>query len=307
MFLGAIRKAWLGIFVVVLVCAGSTPVGAQTTLSYKFKEGEKLGYTIEQKIEMQMNVMGNDIDMKILQTLDTTWKVVSVDKDKKAKISQKIDRIRFSMEGGPAGKTDYDSKDGKKPEGQLGEMVAPIFEAMTGADFGFTMDAQGKIADVQVPEKLTEALKKLPAGGNQMFSPDTMKQMVEQGGIVLPGGAVEKGKSWEQKTDMTSPFGKMVVTKALTDEGKAMIDGKEVEKIALKPTMTIEVDPAKPFSANIKAQEGKGTAYFDNASGRVVESTTTQTMDMSISVGGMEIGQKTKTTASMKLRKDKQK
>ncbi|HLN28345.1 MAG TPA: DUF6263 family protein [Gemmataceae bacterium] len=307
MFFGAIRKAWLGTFVVVLVCAGSSPAGAQTTLSYKFKEGEKLGYTIEQKIEMQMNVMGNNVEMKVLQTLDTTWNVVSVDKDKKAKISQKIDRIRFSMEGGPTGKIDYDSKDGKKPEGQLGEMVGPIFEAMTSADFGFTMDAHGKIADVQVPEKLTEALKKLPAGSNQMFSADTMKQMVEQGGIVLPGGAVEKGKSWEQKSEMEAPFGKMVITKSLTDEGTAMINGKEVEKIALKPMVSLEADPNKPFTVKIKAQEGKGTAYFDNASGHLVESTTTQTMEMAIAAGGAQFEQKMTQTGSMKLRQDKQK
>jgi hypothetical protein len=47
----------------------------------------------------------------------------------------------------------------------------------------------------------------------------------------------------------------------------------------------------------LKEQDAKGKAYFDNAAGRLIETTIKQDMDMETTFGGMTINQ----TTTMKL------
>src|SRR5262249_38285939 len=152
-----------GLLAVLLMACGADRAAAQTTLRYKFKKGEKLNYEMEQKIGMAMSIMGRDINMDMGQTIDMTWSVLDVDADGKAKMTQTITRVRFTMDG-PTGKVEYDSKEDKAPEGPLGKIMTPIFRALAGAEIGLTMDTQGKVSDIKVPEKLTKAAKSLPQG-----------------------------------------------------------------------------------------------------------------------------------------------
>src|SRR5258708_1807184 len=107
------RVFWIGLLVAGAALP-SASAQAQTTLRYKFKEGDKLNYVMEQKQEMAMSFMGNDINTKINQTMDMTWKIGAVDKDGSAKMTQTIDRIRMTMDS-PGAKIEYDTKDGKEP------------------------------------------------------------------------------------------------------------------------------------------------------------------------------------------------
>jgi hypothetical protein len=81
---------------------------AQTTLRYKFKEGDSLKYVLEQKMTMNMNVMGNDIEIKMNQNSDMTWSIGSVDDKGNAKITIKFGRQKMSMDA-PMGKIDVDT------------------------------------------------------------------------------------------------------------------------------------------------------------------------------------------------------
>jgi hypothetical protein len=303
MSLSRIRLASVGLLAAVMLLVNAAPAPAQATLRYKFKKGDKLNYVMEQKIAMTMSVAGKDIAMDMAQTIDTTWSVASVDEDGKAKMTQTITRVRFTMDG-PTGKVDYDSKEGKEPEGLIGKMIGPIFSALAGADIDLSMDATGKVSDVKVPDKLSKAVKNLPGGGaglGEMFSEDGLKQVIDQSGLVLPKEPVAKGKSWEQKVEFKSAGGKMNVVSTNTYEGAVKKDGKELERVSLKPVMTLTPDPDAQAKITLKSQEAKGTAYFDNAAGRLVESNMTQNMEMQTSVMGMEFGQKLKQTVTMKL------
>jgi hypothetical protein len=297
-------KCKIGWLVLAVVVANST-AQAQTTLRYKFKEGEKLGYVMEQKMDMQMNVQGNNVQMNMTQTIDMTWHVKSVSKDGKAKMGQSFDRIRFTMDT-PMGKVEFDSKDGKVPEGPLGQAVAPVFQAMAGAELSLTMDPQGKTSDVEVPEKLADAIKNLPGGGGlgNILSADSLKQMASQSRAALPDGPVTKGKTWVKNVDMKMPFGTMKVENISTYEGSSPRGDTKLEQIAIKPKMTIEPDPNSPVTIKLKEQDGKGTTYFDNNAGRMVETNLKQNMVMALSVMGMDIEQKIEQVVTMKL-KDK--
>jgi hypothetical protein len=253
---------------------------------------------------MAMTVMGRDFNIDMGQTIDMTWNVTDVDADGKAKMTQTITRVRFTMDG-PTGKVDYDSKDGKEPEGPIGKIMTPIFKALAGAEIGLTMDPQGKVSDIKVPEKLTKAAKSLPqgAGGglSDMLSEDGLKQMMDQSGLRLPKEAVTKGKTWDQQLEMKSTFGKMKVDTVNTYEGSVTQDGKQVERVALKPKLAIETDENSPAKITVKSQDAKGSAYFDNAAGRLVASNMAQNMEMAVSVMGQDVTQKLKQTVSMKL------
>src|SRR4051812_15009156 len=77
----SIKTGWLGLLAAAVVCTSGGAARAQTLLRYKFKEGEKLNYTLGQKMTMQMKIKGNDVEMKADQTIDVSWKVLAVSAD----------------------------------------------------------------------------------------------------------------------------------------------------------------------------------------------------------------------------------
>jgi hypothetical protein len=292
------RVGYVGLLALGVLCTGAQ-AQAQTLLRYKFKPGEKLRYQMEQKMNMVMTVTGREVTADMTQTIDMSWEIKSVDQNGKAKMTQKFDRVRFTMNGPPPiGKVEYDSKEGTMPAGPFG----PIFKAMAGAEFSAVMDPRGKVSDVKAPEKLAEVFKKLPgSGAGEMLSEEGLKHMISQSGIILPEEAVAKGKSWEQKVDMKMPFGKIDVRNTFTYEGPTTRGGAKLEQIAIQPKANLEADPNAAIKLKLNSQEAKGTAYFDNAAGRLAESGMTQTMEMEVSVMGTDITQKIEQKISLKL------
>lgn len=277
---------------------------AQTSLRYQFKEGQKISYVLDQQMKMSMNVMGNEITMNMNQVIDLEWKFLRVDKDGKAKMSQTFDRIRFTMEGGPMGKFTYDTKDDKDPDDPVGKALVPVFKAMVGSEFTLEMDSRGHLSEVKVPKKLTDALQDAPGAEavGQMFSQEGFKSMIEQTGLILPETAISKGHTWMQKMETKNPFGVMKTETTLTYEGQETRNGVKLEQIAVKPKATFVADAGAPVSLKITNQDIKGMASFDNATGKLHETTTKQTMEMEVSAGGMTFNQKIEQTLTLKLR-----
>jgi hypothetical protein len=303
MLFSQVRRAALGLLAITIALYAADRAAAQTTLRYKFKKGDKLNYALEQKMNMSMSVGGMDINVDMSQNIDMLWNILDVDADGKAKMTQTITRIRFTMDGGPTGKIEFDSKENKDPEGPVGKIMGPMFKALAGAEISLSMDPQGKISDVKVPEKISKATKNLPggAGFGDMFSEEGIKQMIDQSGLILPKEPVAKGKSWEQRFEMKSPMGVMKVDNTYTYEGPVKRDSKELERVALKPKLAIEPSKDSPAKITLKAQDAKGAALFDNAAGRLVETNMTQNLDLQVTIGGMDISQKLKQTMTMKL------
>jgi hypothetical protein len=297
------RILWVGVLAVAATLSAA-PVQAQVTLRYKFKEGDKLNYVMEQKMDMTMNNAGNESTVTMTQKMDMTWKVTAVDKDGTAKITQTIDRVHITMDTPPpGGKTEFDSKDDKEPTDPVGKMIAPIFKAMVGAEFTLTMTPRGEAKDVVVPQKLLDAVEKAgPAAGG--MTPDVLKQMASQGGLVLPEKALKKGDTWTPEPNKLKmePLGTMTVKTEATYEGEVTKDGKKLEQIALKPKMTLEAPANATTKMTLKKQDNKGTALFDSAKGQLAETTMEMTMDMEIVAGGQTVNMKQKQAVSMKLK-----
>jgi hypothetical protein len=284
---------------------GASAAQAQTTLRWKFKQGDKLTYVTEQATNSKGSVMGMEFETTMSQTTDLTWMVKAVGSDGVAEINQTIDRIRMKMET-PFGNFEYDSKENKQIEGPFGDVMGPILGAMAGAEVMMKMAPTGDVRDVKLPEKLAESLQNpaLAQFGNT-FTEDGLKQLVQSGAGSLgafPEGRISKGETWERKFEMKMPpVGTMKVATTSTYAGPDTRDGTKVEKIELNMTQSVEIEPGGMFEIKISSQDNKGAAYFDNATGRLIAQEMKQKMKMEIEFMGNVIEQEVEMSASTKL------
>jgi hypothetical protein len=301
MLLRKCKVGWIGLLAVAILC---TNAPAQTLLRYKFKSGEKLHYVMEQKMNMEMAIMNMNVVTATAQTFDITWDVKSVDSEGNAKVTERFDRVRFTMDAAQlGGKIEFDSKDGKLPEGLIGGIIGPLFKAMAGAEFEATIDGRGRVSNIKVPEALTEAFKKAPgaAAGGDLFSEEGLKHLISNVPLVLPEKAVVKGDKWDQEVEVKMQLGKMKNINAYIYEGPTEKNGVKLEQVAAKPNAKIEADPNAQFNMKIKSQEAKGTAYFNNDAGRLADSEVTQNMEMAVSAMGTDFTIKLEQKISFKL------
>src|SRR5438094_799675 len=77
------EKAVLAVLLAFAVILAAPPVQGQMEMRYKFKEGEKLPYVIDQKAKNITNIGGQTVETQTVQTVDYTMNVLSVDKDGK--------------------------------------------------------------------------------------------------------------------------------------------------------------------------------------------------------------------------------
>ncbi len=297
----------VGFITAALLAIASASAEAQTTLRYQYKEGDKLNYTMDQTQKQAISVMGMDIETSTAMNMEMTWNVKSV-KDKKAQVSQTMDRIKMKMDSAFAA-FDYDSKDGKEPEGPVGMILGPLFAAMVGAEVTVTTNEIGEVSDTKVSDKLVDALKTNPAlaqmGG--AFSEEGLKNMFGQSsGLMLPKDPVKKGDTWDQKMELKMPpVGIMKMHNKFTYMGSEERGGKMLEKIDVKIDLTIAPieDPNQPFEIKVKSSEMKGTMYFDNKAGRLAESVLNTKMAMEINAMGNVIDSSMDQTVTLKLAK----
>jgi hypothetical protein len=279
---------------------GST-VEAQTTLTWKFKPGERLNYTNNTDMKQAMSIAGQDVNTTMNQAMDLSWTVKTV-QDGKAEVVQKIEQFRQKMEA-PFGGFEFDSKSGKKPEGPIGQAVGPIFESMVGAEFSFKMDAQGETSDAKISEKLIQTLQGNPALAQMgaMFSEEGMKNMMQQSSVAFPKEPLSKGKMWNKIVEVKLPFGVMKLNTTYTYQGPEARGNAKLERIDSKSDVTVEPVENANISLKIKSADVTGKIYFDNTAGRLIEASQTQKMVMQISAMGQTFDSTQDQSMTMKL------
>jgi hypothetical protein len=263
--------------ILVALCSGG-PLLAQTALKYKFKPGDTLRYdlTIAHKIA------GKSGDMEFgglnKQVISTTWTVESVDDKGTAKIRLKVERAKLIVEQGKD--TVEVSSDAKtEPDKEPGKSMLPGAKALAKFDGYFTMTAQGEVEKVTIPPETVKAMQSVP--GAEKAEPLTeqgLLQTLRANTFVLPREAVVKGKSWTEKMEGTTPYGKFAGELVFTYEGPAERGGVTVDKFVVKPKLKIEPDPKSKVA--LKALDSAATIYFDPAAGQLVEVSSTQVMEM---------------------------
>ncbi|HEV3168096.1 MAG TPA: DUF6263 family protein [Isosphaeraceae bacterium] len=299
--LKAVRLAVL----TALVLPGLTgaPADAQTTLRWRLQKGETLYYTMTQKSMIKQSASGKSFEVTMTQTFDTTWKVGDASEDS-AEVTQTFDRIRMSVDA-PTGKLEYDSKDGKVPEGQFGQQFGATISAIVGAGITFKINGRGEVSDVKLPDKLLETIKSVAgAGTGSPMSEEALKKLIKESTFPLPEKPVTPGTTWSKNTEVAAPpSGSMILKNTYTYKGPVTEGGKKLERIDV--TTITELVPADTtqLKATIKSQDAKGSFLFDNAKGHIDHSTMTQKMETVFTMMNIESTQITDITATMTLGK----
>ena len=282
----------------------ATTAQAQTTLRWKFQKGETLNYELVQKSSSKISVNNQNIEIQSNQTIDTTWVVKDVSSDGQADVNQKFDRIRINMEA-PNAKLEFDSKDGKLPEGQLGKMLGPVLQALAGAEISFKMNARGEVTDVKLPEQLVNAIKQMPGAGQGqagMFSEDGIKKSIQQSTLPLPEEPLTPGKTWHQKTEVpTPPLGTMVIDNSYTFLGPDPQSPDKLERIELGVVTSIKPSEGSQIQVKLKSQDAKGMFLFDNKKGYLNQTSLNQKLELVLTANGMDVTQTQESSVTMRL------
>lgn len=299
------RALWSGLtpFVALAVSLmGGWSADAQETLRWKFREGQRLNYTISQTMDMQMTVMGMDARSRIAQTMDMEWVVRGVAEDGTATIGQTLRRVRFKMDGGAlAGRFEYDSEKKEEIEGPVAAATAKTYDALVGGEFTVKMTPLGNVRVVELPRTFTDLLEDDPTLTSQpgALTGDTFKQLMSQSGVVFPKEPVKEGETWTNKVEINAPFGRINLESRMESLGTEKQVDRALEKIAVSPRMSIKATERSPFTIELTSFDGSGTVLFDNAAGHIVESTLKQKFAMTIESDGNTVKQTIDQTVKM--------
>lgn len=285
---------------IALTAAVSPALPAQTVMTYKFKDGDRLLYLLEQKTKSLMSLAGTDIEMKVNVTMTMAWQVLKVDSRGHAQVQIKVTHSKMSMDS-LLGIVEVDSKDKDGPGDLAGKMVGQMNKAIAAMEITATMLPTGEMQNLKVSDNTVKAMAAIPGASQlgDLASPDNFKDMIS--GIVFPTEAITKGKSWSNRSETKSPSGTISADNVYTLEGTVTRDGATLEKIALKPIIKVEGDPKATLK--LKGIKATGETLFDNKAGRVVESSLFQSKEGQIKVMGLVLDSLTEEKTTIRLLK----
>jgi len=290
---------YLAVALAVLAALGAArPAQAQVTLRYKFKEGEKLRYLMTLTMKMKVDVGGKDVEANAAMKMPMSMQTVKVFPDGKAEVLMKLEGMKMSMEMGEGKSFSFDTDN---LEG-LPEEARDVLQKMLKDGIAMTMDPLGHASDVKVPESWKELMQK---GGQ---GPLNLDALTGKGGmmgyVVFPKGPVTKGQTWKSEPfDMDIPqAGKLKGEMGFTYDGAVRRrGGRQLEKITIRPKMSLQCDPNKEGKLAMKLRESAGTLYFDNRAGHVAEMQMDLHMDFDIDADGMQLKMRMDMKVTMKL------
>jgi hypothetical protein len=284
----------LGAVSAAVICSSAS---GQTTLRYKFADGQKLQYVIEQKITTIRSTGNMEAKEEMNLSMELAWNVISVNRDGSAQVQFKVTHAKMSL-ANAAGTVEADSAQKNEPDETVGKALSQMVKARAAVDMTGTMLGTGELKDVKISEKTIETIKKISGGDN--FNPDSLKSMVSN--FVFPTDAVSKGKTWTNKSEVKTPIFTSIAENTFTYDGMVQKDGLALEKISIKPDWKIEPAPKSPLK-EVKDVNGSGQFFFENKAGRIIEAVVNHNMQMQFTIGNTDVNQKTDETTTMRLKK----
>jgi hypothetical protein len=277
---------------ILLLALVAAPAAAQDAvpLKWSLKEGDKFYSTNVTKMDMNMMIMGQAIDMQVKATYVQRFKVTAV---KQGSTTVEMTMLNMEMKAtGPAGIPDLGS----------------IGERMKGATLTAVLDENMAVTKLMGYDKFLDKL----AGDDdavrkqmkQQFSEEQMSRMFTEVFAFGPSKPVKVGDTWS-RTDKMSVSGMEAVVKT-----KYKLDGvtNGIAKLALTGDMTFKAGAGLPGlpegvkvdNFDMKAEKFVGTMQFDTKAGRLTESK--QDVDMNGSMTIAAAGQKIDMTMKIKMK-----
>jgi Family of unknown function (DUF6263) len=282
--------------------ASAAPAGSAEVLRWKFKPGETLRFSVEQKLIMSMKSADTERKSNRTQNVEMSWKILGVGSDGSAEITQKIERIRLREESPPLMTLDFDSAAGK-PDQPGYEAVTRQLKSQVGAEFTFKMKPTGEITDIQLSETTLKGLREpSPDGPDPAAAEKALKEsLLQSSPPSFPDGPVEVGKTWTSKpARVPLPFATLVMERTFSNQGP---DPKSpnLQLVGIEVTAKIEPVEGADVKAVIRRQEGRGSMTLDSDAGKVVNVRLSQKFEMGVTLMGQTIEQSTEMNTSMSL------
>lgn len=269
-------------------------------LKFRLPQGESILYTADMKQTINQTVMGNAMSVQQDVLFGMAYKVVAVEGDNRT-VEVSYDRIK--METNAAGQQiKYDSKDTAGSNPQLA-----ILGGMIGKPFRMTVSGTGQVTQVTGFDALLNGMTGNPddpyaAGMRQqlgeMFSDESVKQMLSQNTNIYPEKTVKPGDTWN-KTNTTSMG---PISLEINNTYKLESASDKTAKVSVNATITgksnANAGGVQGMTVNMKGQQ-TGKLEMEIATGMIQKMDLTQDIDGDMAVQGMKVPMKIKTIASI--------
>ncbi|MEM8678901.1 MAG: DUF6263 family protein [Planctomycetota bacterium] len=219
-----------------------------------------------QEMRMETSLAGQEMLSEADLGIELLWQVEAASQD--FSIRQSIERVKLSMTSPGYPPVEYDSRN-TQDASPVAETIGKTVQPLLGVGFNQEMDARGRITRVTVVNEQ----KKSPSAAaalNPAFSEDGLKDLLTQAAATLPEGPVNPGDSWDARSEVASPVGKLVMNIQYTYRGVEAHEGKSLDRIDVNVEMRFDDGPnAIGMPVKIAEQACSGVVYFDNQRGRL--------------------------------------
>ncbi len=269
----------------LVASGGSSSAHGQDPLQWKFTEGDVRLIELKQLSESNAVINGQERKIKTEQILSGSWTVKSTEPDGSARLGQKIDRIRLSVESSEM-QFQIDTDDDQEQAG-VGAMMAPFFEILTDAEINLLMTPTGEITDVEIPDSMMEKIQQAGAitqGLQSLTTKEGVKALFGQSTLKLPTKPLVDGDTWETTDKLSSPVGTFSLTNTYTFEGTK----GAIAQIGLVTAIEKEATPNPGFDLPLNRHKATGLFQFDVERGMLASSEVEQLLELKGNIQGQE-------------------
>jgi hypothetical protein len=319
-FMKPLRLAVASTTVALVTLGGSSLLGQEGVLKYRWNKGDVLRYRIVTQTNAAMTGIPGMGEMTVNTTLTQVQQMTTqeVAADGSATIQNKFESVKMET-ATPMGSYAYDSA--APPQNTADPVIASMASSMgalVGESITLVMSPDGSIQKMEGMTRIMEKVKQstpqaagFGLGLDSVLSDDAMKGTFGQNFGHFPATPVKPGDTWKHDLSMPNPFGIMKLATTFSVKGVETTGGKELVRIASTSTITATAgDKAPPMPVPMTIQfndgTGDGELIFDRKLGRNQRASFNTTLPLSMSMTGpdgsqMSIQALTKTTTTMEL------
>jgi|SoiMethySBSTD1v2_1073268.scaffolds.fasta_scaffold17246_3 hypothetical protein len=308
-----------GVAAIIVLFAGSSLLGQDVALRYRWNKGEALRYRMVQETTIAMSGIPGMGEMNITNTMTQIQKMTAQDvaADGTATVQALFESVKMEM-GTPMGNFVYDSTaPAQNNADPMVAQVAGMMGALVGESITIVMSPTGAIQKTEGMTRIVQKMQQSPqaaaaglSGLENMLSDDSMKGSFGQSLANLPEKPVKTGDTWKSDLSMPNPFGTMNIATTYTLKGTESTGGHDFARITSTSAVKATASGKSPFPMPMTMEFGDGTGQgemvFDRKLGRTQQATMSMTMPMSMNMttpDGQSISLQalTKTTTKMEL------
>ncbi|HEV3143048.1 MAG TPA: hypothetical protein VGZ47_04100 [Gemmataceae bacterium] len=275
---------------------------ADETLRWKLAPGQRLHYSRTHQRVNEMVEGTVRTKETLVRVTDMALTVARLDSDGTAALVLTIDRIRYQRNS-PAGAMSYDSADAAatKDDGKL----APTLRELLDSAFSFKMNGLGEITDIHVSgrsAKVDPAVDAQAPAGHVLPASNALAVRHLMPSVLLPRDPVALGTRWRQRVEFTEPLlGLRRCDVTYKYAGQEVRDATRLEKIRCDSELHFLTAKQEKLKPDIRDSDNRGTIYFDNVAGRLVEKQETERLKIVIRSGERTIEQDIRSDVSVRF------